>query len=122
MIQPNTVFDFRIEPIHCHASCFQATWIVPAELAYFNGHFPGNPILPAIAVLDGSIVFLTMATQDISLRLRKIINAKFSQPIYPGAQIRIIAHKISDNIWDIEWRSSDTDSTEQRIADLRIGC
>ena len=113
MIQPNSIFDFRIEP------SFRTTWIVPENLDYFDGHFPGQPILPAIAVLDASVELLRSATKNSKLELKATSSAKFSQPILPGYKIEILAHHLKENNWDMEWRLTDLKQTDLKQLDLK---
>ena len=120
MIQPNSIFTFRIEPSSCHSGCFHTTWTVPENLAYFDGHFPTQPILPAVAILDASIEFLRSATKNPKLELKTTSSAKFSQPILPGSKIEIFAHDLKENNWDLEWRLVEvkTDSTSENKPNL----
>lgn len=120
MIDPSSIFDFQIEPSNCHPGCFHTTWIVPDKLVYFDGHFPGHPILPAIAVLDASVEFLRKATQNTGLQLKSNSSSKFSQPIMPKAEIEIFAHFLRENTWDMEWKLIGPTKPENRLADLRI--
>ncbi len=33
----------------------RVTWTLPRSLPYFDGHFPGNPIFPAVGIVDASL-------------------------------------------------------------------
>lgn len=64
--------------------------------SYFQGHFPGRPIMPGVLILEsmaqtGGLLLL----QEVSDRENKIIyfvaidNARFRRPVVPGDQLRI---------------------------------
>jgi len=63
--------------------------VVPADLLYFQGHFPGAPILPAIAQL------LTLVLDRIHFlwpelgQPRRVARLKFMRAIDPGDEIEV---------------------------------
>ncbi len=64
------------------------TFDVPANLPYFEGHFPGHPILPGVVALGwmlaGAERFLGR-----SLGAVELLNVKFQNVILPGAQVEL---------------------------------
>ena len=54
----------------------------PASFGGFQGHFPGNPILPGVCILQSLRIGLERAWQ-MPLRLVEIVSAKFSSPVRP---------------------------------------
>jgi 3-hydroxyacyl-[acyl-carrier-protein] dehydratase len=69
---------------------------VSANEPYFQGHFPGKPILPGVLILEamaqtGGMLLL----QEITDRESKlpyfvaIDNARFRRPVVPGDQLRL---------------------------------
>lgn len=44
-------FVQQVTPLSCTADHIAAGARVPADAVWYDGHFPGNPILPGIAVL-----------------------------------------------------------------------
>lgn len=62
------------------------TWTVPPEHPAFAGHFPGNPILPGVVLLDEAI---RMAGELLPIRNAgwQVGNAKFLAPVGPGAKL-----------------------------------
>ena len=69
-----------------------ADFDIPADHPTFAGHFPGHPVLPGVAVL--SLVMQALAARPLlAERLGatpRIDNAKFLQPVGPGAQLRVV--------------------------------
>ncbi|EKE76658.1 thioester dehydrase family protein [Gallaecimonas xiamenensis 3-C-1] len=53
------------------------------ELAHFQGHFPGNPILPGVAQLDWAARF-GAAHFGLSLACKRLEGVKFQALVLPG--------------------------------------
>ena len=74
---------------------------VTANEPQFMGHFPGNPIMPGVLLIEamaqtaGAICIRSLATEKPSLvYFLTIDNAKFRRPVVPGDQLRIHVKKI----------------------------
>jgi 3-hydroxyacyl-[acyl-carrier-protein] dehydratase len=70
--------------------------------AYFQGHFPGKPILPGVLIIEamaqtGGLLLL----QEIPDREKKLLyfvavdDARFRRPVVPGEQLRLEVTVIS---------------------------
>lgn len=94
-------------------------WKVEEDLPYFNGHFPGTPILPAIAIIDASTYVLQRALDQSNLRLKAITAAKFMSPILPNQTVRIELQKQNETTWDIEWTDG-AEPTPRLLATLCV--
>lgn len=75
---------------------------------FFQGHFPDNPILPGVVIIEAlaqltAIVSATIGFENVNLsdeESKKVVrerigylakvNIKFMQPVYPGDQICLI--------------------------------
>lgn len=66
----------------------QAEVGVPADSAWFTGHFPGHPVLPGIAQL-GMVLDLIRSTMDHPVRVVEVSRVRFKQMILPGDQLRV---------------------------------
>lgn len=63
---------------------------------YFQGHFPGVPIMPGVLIVEcmaqvgGVLVFKTIREREKKLVFFMAIeNAKFRKPVRPGDQLRV---------------------------------
>ena len=70
--------------------------------AYFQGHFPGKPIMPGVLIIEamaqtGGLLLL----QEVPDREKKLLyfvavdDARFRRPVVPGEQLRLEVRVIS---------------------------
>jgi 3-hydroxymyristoyl/3-hydroxydecanoyl-(acyl carrier protein) dehydratase len=67
-------------------------WTVPLDHPALAGHFPGNPILPGVVLLDLALQIIA-ASSGIALDLCTISSAKFLSPARPGDEL-LIQHSV----------------------------
>lgn len=110
MIDAKEIFKFNITRSTCHARCFATSWVVPADLPYLDGHFPSQPIVPAVAIVDASFELLRQATVGES-RATGVSNGKFLAPVTPGLPVEITLHQLNlaqpgeYESWQVDWSS-----------------
>lgn len=62
---------------------------VPADLAFFEGHFEGRPILPAVAQVAALLVPQVAALHPELGPLRRAERLKFARPVAPGDALEL---------------------------------
>ena len=72
------------------------TFFVPAEHPAIAGHFPGDPIVPAVLIL--SQVAEAIAERFPGVVLGTLQNARFHQPLRPGEDCLVETEKTGDRI------------------------
>ena len=122
MIEPKLIFAVgadAFKKMESDEMAWSLDWEVPKALPYFDGHFPGNPVLPAVAVIDASVEFLRRALQLENIELKAIHSAKFVSIIAPGMPVRIdvksqtLSH--SGKSWNVVWNAPAIGSENSRL-------
>jgi 3-hydroxyacyl-[acyl-carrier-protein] dehydratase len=77
-----------------------ASFSVRADLPFFEGHYPGNPIMPGVllceSVFQTGAIFLadylknqSLKDEDVTPVLSRIRDARFKRMVLPGDEIEI---------------------------------
>jgi 3-hydroxymyristoyl/3-hydroxydecanoyl-(acyl carrier protein) dehydratase len=91
--------------------------IIPADLPYFDGHFPGRSILPAVATIELAINWLSKTLAKRPLKLVEVRTAKFNAPIFPGHNIELSATQVGQDEWQVAIADA---NSKLQMADLRL--
>lgn len=78
-------------------------WTVPATLAVLDGHFPGDPILPAFAIMavsHAAVEVVTGRPVQGSLRARQ---CKFKAPVRPHETYCLRITTDAAATWSVAW-------------------
>jgi 3-hydroxyacyl-[acyl-carrier-protein] dehydratase len=70
------------------ATTLSASFTVTSGHPCIAGHFPGDPIVPAVVLLDLVFAALKEARPDVG-SLRGIKVAKFMRPVRPDEEVRV---------------------------------
>jgi 3-hydroxyacyl-[acyl-carrier-protein] dehydratase len=80
---------------------------VTANEGFFQGHFPGNPIMPGVLIIEalaqvaGILAFRSGSPAGKSVYFMSIEKAKFRKPVVPGDQLRLEVSILQyrGNVW-----------------------
>jgi 3-hydroxyacyl-[acyl-carrier-protein] dehydratase len=107
------MMEFHQESEHHIQACFR----FPATFAGFKGHFPGQPILPGICMVQ-AVLCMLRAWENQPVRLREIALAKFYAVVKPGDTITIDG-QVAPELEPAEIKAKLT-SQDERVAELRL--
>jgi len=62
---------------------------IPADHPALPGHFPGDPVVPGVLLLD-RVIEAAEGWLGAPLRVRGVRQAKFVAPLRPGEEARIV--------------------------------
>jgi 3-hydroxymyristoyl/3-hydroxydecanoyl-(acyl carrier protein) dehydratase len=87
---------------------FSAELVVDENLRILPDHFPGQPILPGICMVQAVLLGGAARHGLVDLHLRALKNMKLTQPVRPGTKIFIDADmtRSPDGGWAIKARLS----------------
>jgi 3-hydroxyacyl-[acyl-carrier-protein] dehydratase len=68
---------------------------------FFQGHFPGRPVMPGVLLVEamaqaGCVAFHRKSDPDISVAIASIREARFRRPVVPGDILRLSAEVVKD--------------------------
>jgi 3-hydroxyacyl-[acyl-carrier-protein] dehydratase len=87
---------------------------------FFQGHFPGNPIMPGVLIIEamaqlaGVLAFNSGANKGTSVYFLSIEKAKFRRPVVPGDQIKLEI-TVSQHRGNV-WKFSGSAVVEEKVA------
>jgi UDP-N-acetylglucosamine acyltransferase len=56
---------------------------------FFQGHFPGAPLMPGVLMIESFTQVVTLLLPHARVTLRGVDNAKFRKPVVPGDRVRL---------------------------------
>lgn len=96
-----------------------AQWRVPADLIYLNGHFPNQPVVPAVAILDVTVEVLKHVLGP-RVQLIGVKNAKFTSPLLPGQLVEFEGKRVPTGDWSVDLKTKSPEGEPQAIAKLLL--
>ncbi|MCX5849541.1 MAG: MaoC/PaaZ C-terminal domain-containing protein [Deltaproteobacteria bacterium] len=64
---------------------------VPTDSPWFSGHFPGEPILPGIALINivEQAIIQDALTKEVQVQPYALKRVRFTQPVRPGETLSV---------------------------------
>jgi len=90
---------------------------VPSSLPWFDGHFPGQPVLPAVITAEISDALIE---NIYKVSPKHVINAKFKGPIFPDMNLNVTLQKLNEDSVNIVWKKADESGSDQFLADMKF--
>ena len=84
-----------LEILEKNENSIKLAFLIPQTNPYFDGHFPGYPILPAVAQVDIVINF-AVKHFGTSLAVSQIKRTKFTKIITPSLSLLLVIEKNND--------------------------
>ncbi|HWR78464.1 MAG TPA: hypothetical protein VN283_14785 [Thiobacillus sp.] len=88
---------------------------IAADHPAYAGHFPGQPILPGVVLLDAALHVLA-AQQDIQDRTWQLKSAKFHSPVQPGEALTLHTTESPAGGFRFDIRCRDSRGGERDVA------
>src|SRR5918993_815062 len=85
---PPRVVDPIVVQHRVHADAAEIELVVPAELCYFKGHFPGTPVVPGVVQIKWAIL-LAQRYLAIGGGCTGLENVKFQRAMTPGSSVTL---------------------------------
>ncbi len=102
---------------------------VAADEPHFVGHFPGNPVLPGVLIVEAMAqaggVLSHISHLDVEPKplymLARVEDARFRRPVVPGERLvlRVVADKVRRGMW---WYRCAASVDEKVVAEAMIVC
>jgi 3-hydroxyacyl-[acyl-carrier-protein] dehydratase len=114
----NPLTPFRVVDERTNGDAAVFTVVVPEDCPFFEGHFPGRPILPAI----GQLAMLTALLQQVTgsaVSLTGVDGFRLSRPVLPGdrVEVRLDAPRTSGTVrFEIRREDAPVSSGTVRVA------
>lgn len=70
--------------------------VIPQDHASFAGHFPGNPILPGVLLLE-RVMSYAQSQLNVPLQSYTLLNVKFLSAVSPGDKLSLALSDGNEN-------------------------
>lgn len=91
-----------------------AEFVFPETFVGFQGHFPGQPVLPGVCLVQAALV----AAEELApspLKLESVVSAKFFSAVLPDMELQVKC-SLADGVVKASVTAEDS-----RISKLKLG-
>ena len=67
---------------------FSGSIVFDSDFPGFQGHFPGNPILPGACLIEAAVQLISCGSKQ-NLLLAEVERLKFFSPVKPGDEVKL---------------------------------
>jgi 3-hydroxyacyl-[acyl-carrier-protein] dehydratase len=99
-------------------ACATLEFCFPPSFVGFQGHFPDDPILPGVCLLQSLRLGLERAWSS-RLKITEILNAKFVAPVHPGDTISFAVTETTRSAHAV-FTTARVTRRGQRVAELSV--
>lgn len=93
------------------------SFTVPRALPWFDGHFPGQPVLPAVITAEISDALIE---NIFGVSPLLVANAKFKGPIFPDMSLCVTLYRQGVDSVNLVWRKTDDLESDQYLAEMKF--
>jgi 3-hydroxymyristoyl/3-hydroxydecanoyl-(acyl carrier protein) dehydratase len=93
---------------------------IAADHPAYAGHFPGQPILPGVVLLDEAL-FALAAVQGVAAATGQIKSAKFLSPVQSGESLRLDYSSTAPGVFRFELKAAERVVASGVLAFDRVG-
>lgn len=102
-----------IEVHSMEESCFSARCAFPESFTGFDGHFPDNPVLPGVCLIQAVLAAAEKATGR-TIKLKEIVLAKFMNAVGPDESVDLACTRTENTV------RAKLSRGEDRVAEIRL--
>ena len=95
-----------------------ASFLFPEDFVGFQGHFPGNKILPGVCQIQ-CVISMLEKWKKKNIVLREIVLAKFFSPVSPSEKITCECRDIKDTEKEFTLKAS-VSKDGKKISELKL--
>lgn len=109
--------------VDCHERSARAVRTFRREEDFFAGHFPGNPVVPGVLLLEGmaqTFAYVVLRNQrEADVYLTGVDKARFRKPVLPEQTVEFVV-EIDQLRLGVIFGSAEAWVGEQRVANARL--
>jgi len=90
---------------------------IDKRLPCFAGHFPDKPLLPAVSIIDISLLLISQIQANVLFNKIQIEKSRFTAMVHPEQTVRIEAQSSDSKTWKVVWLS---DQDQSKLAQVQI--
>ena len=114
----NQIHDaLRVSP-YSDGEGFETEFSLNGDFVGFEGHFPGNPVLPGICLITACLVAAGEALGS-SVKMSRLKSAKFFSPVAPGDKVAIKASFVRGDTENM--LKAQISCEQRRVAQIILG-